>query len=126
MRILRSVEHDFLASAERMGGSLVISVSGELDLATAPELEEVIAGAIQPDEGHMVVDLLGVTFMDSSGIRALVQAKDSRPGTEVTLVVGGGIVHKLIDVTGLDGWFRIEDDIESALARSDGQPSSNT
>lgn len=126
-RILRrSLGRDLDVTVKRVGATPVLTASGEIDLASAPALEAAISEAMTPPPDQVVIDLLGITFMDSSGIGALVSAKQDNPGTEVTLVVSGGVVQKLIDITGLKGRFRVVDAVEAALRPPDSQPSSNT
>lgn len=105
--------------------TVVASVTGEVDLATSPALETAIAAGLSAGD-RLVVDLLGVTFMDSSGVRSLVSMSQDHPDVEITLVIGGGIVQKLIDVTGLSDLFRIADDVETALDGAGPQSSSST
>src|SRR4051794_32243135 len=62
----------------------VLRVAGEVDLLTAPQLGEALAAALAP--GRVVVaDLAGVTFMDSTGLRTLLEAH--RGATDA----GGGV-----------------------------------
>ena len=71
---------------DRRGNAAVIYASGEIDLATAPELEAVLARAIR--RSAMVrLDLSEVTFMDSSGIHALhdARARAGRHGCILTV-----------------------------------------
>jgi len=66
----------FTAAAERRDDATwIVTVSGELDLATAPELEAVFEGVAATASDRVLVDLGQVSFLDSSGIRALVRAK---------------------------------------------------
>jgi anti-sigma B factor antagonist len=111
---------------EHVGETVVVHVAGELDLATAPSLDAAVSEALEMGQHSLVVDLLGVTFMDSSGLGSLVSVKEGEPSIDMTLVIGGGIVQKLIDITGLSGLFRIEDSVERALVRPGTQPSSST
>ena len=52
------------------GESLLVKVAGELDLATAPELD----ACLRPVRGDVAIDCSGLDFIDSSGIRSLVEA----------------------------------------------------
>jgi anti-sigma B factor antagonist len=52
----------------------VVVVSGEIDMATAPMLERELTAAIEAGDGAVVLDLLDVTFFDSSGLRVAVVA----------------------------------------------------
>lgn len=54
---------------------VILEVAGEIDAASGPELIEACA-SLQRDQGQLVVDFGGVTFCDSSGIRALLQLRE--------------------------------------------------
>src|SRR5262245_34937008 len=63
----------FSISVTEQGGRAVVAITGELDLATSPDLEEVVLGRL--DEGKSVVlDLRELQFMDSSGLRVVITA----------------------------------------------------
>ena len=55
-------------------GVRTISVRGELDLSTAPELEGPLNQALESDEGSMLIDLSQCEFIDSTGIALIVRA----------------------------------------------------
>lgn len=57
---------------QERGGRSVLELAGELDLASAPGLADAIADASR--SGHVLVDLSGLVFMDSSGLRVLLEA----------------------------------------------------
>ncbi len=104
---------------DRAGDALVVGVSGELDIATAPVLSSAVAEALGVDTAsHLILDLLEVTFLDSSGVGALVAIQKDNPDLDVALVIGGGIVAKVVEITGLSRWFRIEDSVEAALPQT--------
>lgn len=63
---------NFRARAERLAGSVVVVAEGELDLVGAPRLLEALPG---PGDEPVVVDLGSVGFMDSSGLRSLLEAR---------------------------------------------------
>ncbi|MFY9587320.1 MAG: STAS domain-containing protein [Actinomycetota bacterium] len=63
----------FTVSAERTDEMVTISCSGELDIATAPDVEHAIGTAVAPDAPRLIrLDWSGLTFMDSTGIRLLL------------------------------------------------------
>lgn len=68
-------------------GRLLLTLRGELDLATAPELEAAALPVIR-DGGHVVIDLRGLGFIDSSGVRVLIagHAAARLSGGQVTVV----------------------------------------
>lgn len=102
------------ARSHTRGESAVVSVSGEIDVATAPELSRVIDRAVAGSTGPLVVDLLDVSFMDSSGLAVLVGVKQRNPDLQITLVTGSGMVQRLIETVALDRMFRITRTVSEA------------
>jgi anti-sigma B factor antagonist len=104
---------DFAISTSEIGGRAQLTLRGELDLATAPELEQILMERIDQSQ-DVVVDLRGLEFMDSSGIRVLVaaHARAGRGGTQVFIVrpEPDSAVAKIVDVAGLDRELNILDD----------------
>ncbi|MBB4663573.1 STAS domain-containing protein [Conexibacter arvalis] len=92
----------FDVAVDRRDGRLVAAPSGELDLATAPLL--IAALRAHDDCDQLVIDLRGLSFMDSSGLRLLVSEHDraERGGYELALVRGGPEVDRLLRLTRLD------------------------
>jgi anti-sigma B factor antagonist len=93
-----------LSIAVRQDGEarVVVEVAGEVDMATAPQLGEVLGAQRGVD---LVVDLSGVPFLDSSGLSVLVRTRADLSGTGRTLRVTGeqDNVRKILEVTGLLG-----------------------
>jgi len=104
---------EFSISADDRDGRAHVMLRGELDLATAPELEELVNARVDAGQ-EVVVDLRELEFMDSSGIRVLVaaHARAGRTGTRVIVVrpQPGSAVAKIVEVSGLDGELNIVDD----------------
>ena len=75
---------------------------GELDLATREELEQVIDDLLHPGVNRLILDLRGISFMDSSGLRlALDLHTAARRGRfELELVPGPPHVQRIFEVTG--------------------------
>jgi anti-sigma B factor antagonist len=80
------------------GRTVVIALAGELDLAGAATLEQELAGV---DARAVVVDLRGLGFMDSSGLRALAVAalRAQSAGRRFALVPGAAQVMRVFDIT---------------------------
>jgi anti-anti-sigma factor len=103
----------FALDLEQVGDASVrVRVRGELDLATSPALGETLGREIA-DGKSVVVDLSGVTFIDSSGLNALIRALRLSEGN------GGGFrvspdlpaqVSRLFTITGFDALLPIEPD----------------
>ena len=104
---------EFAISAADRDGRAHLTLSGELDLATAPELEQLVNERIDSSQ-EVVIDLRGLEFMDSSGIRVLVaaHARAGRTGTRLFIVrpASGSAVAKIVEVSGLDGELNLVDD----------------
>lgn len=98
------------------GGATVLTASGEIDLASAPDLERHIEES--DGAGHLVIDLLGITFVDSTGLRVLIMAdrRAKERGGRLTLVAAPGPVTRLLDLTGVDQHLRVRDSLDGALA----------
>ena len=99
-----------------LGASWVVSVTGELDAATAPLLREAIDGLTERPL-HLVLDFDNVTFMDSSGINALVAAhrRTSSSGGSLRLVCHSRQCLKVLQVSGLSQVFRVCDTVADAV-----------
>jgi anti-anti-sigma factor len=79
----------------------IVTVSGEIDLETSPELGAVLA-SLDPPGGEVDVDLAGVTYIDSTGLRALLTARDAarEGGGSLRVSATSSIVARLIEITG--------------------------
>ena len=92
--------------AQRADDRLIVTVVGEVDAATASDLE---AGIVLDDPAIAVVDLRldQVTFIDSSGLRALLMVRERvvAAGASVVLGATSTLVDRLLEVTGLAETF---------------------
>lgn len=82
-------------------GSVCLHLVGELDLATCPRFEQVLKQA-QNDKNIVSVDLQELTFLDCSGLTAIVHAAARAAAMEARLILvgAGGQVERLFDLTG--------------------------
>jgi anti-anti-sigma factor len=88
---------------EQDGDALVVSAMGELDLLNAKTLEVELRKAIAGDASGVILDLGGVTFVDSAGLRVvLLMAKQSlRNGGRLRLLRGSAPVERVIEGSGV-------------------------
>lgn len=88
-------------------GPLLITVTGELDIATAPKLHERLMHAFQTNPSSVVIDLSGVTFIDSTGLGVLVNARQRGRSVDVDvlLTLPEGQARFPFEVTGLVSVF---------------------
>ena len=91
-------------------GAVRIALEGELDLAGARQLEESLAAAEREEPARLIVDLERLAFIDSTGLRLLLQA-DARArerGCELVLRPGEPAVQRAFEVTGALALLRFE------------------
>jgi anti-sigma B factor antagonist len=99
------------------GNTHVVSVSGEIDLFTAPEFKQRVMAPIAAGVDHVIVDLMETTFIDSSSLGVLIGAHrrlKSRGGSLIVACDHEAIV-KTFRITGLDGVFQLADSVDAAL-----------
>lgn len=94
-------------------GATVVTVDGELDMATADHL---VAAAAEIPAGNrpLVLDLSSVSFLDSSGMRALLEVSDQAAarGCPTALLHPSAAVTRLLDLVDLRSRFAEIDDVE--------------
>jgi anti-sigma B factor antagonist len=99
-------------------GVPIVAVIGEIDVATAPQLRECLHTVIAQGPTDLVLDLLGVTFLDSTALGVLVGAlkRCREAGGELHVVVNDPRIMKIFEITGLDKVFPISDSMSTAGA----------
>ena len=85
-------------------GRHVITVSGEVDLASSPQLDDAIISALDSGAKAVAIDLTDVSFMDSSGLGVIVRGLKRCREAEIDLdlVITNERVLKVFGITGLD------------------------
>jgi anti-sigma B factor antagonist len=101
-----------------VGEQSVLDVVGEVDVYSAPELRERLAGLLTASTPSLVVNLAEVSFLDSTGIGTLVAGLNRAVqfGGTLTLVCDHERILKLFRITGLDTVFAIRPSVDEALA----------
>lgn len=105
-------------SATTIGGASAIAVAGELDIETAPQLSEEVELAVWGTVGAFVLDLSGVTFLDSSGLHALLRARAylAREDRSLVLVCPSGAARRVLDLASVLDTFVVYRSAEAAAA----------
>ena len=108
----QSAEHiEFAVRVAERPDHLRVLVSGELDLHREAELRSSVA-ALLVDRApeRLVLDVCGLQFLDSSGLRALLACRNHARSLSIplTLAVTPGPVTRLLDVAGVRDWFDYE------------------
>ena len=104
----------------RRGDYTVLQPQGEIDFATGPQLKDAITEALVAGDVHLVVDLLKVDFIESTGLGALIGGRRRAHALKgsLSLVCTEDQMLKIFRITGLDKVFAIHDTVEQAT----GQP----
>ncbi|MGP3925891.1 STAS domain-containing protein [Streptomyces sp. 8N616] len=98
----------FEVRTDMAGQAAVISVTGELDIDTAPRLRLALAHCLQASLTSLTVDLSGVAFCDCAGLNVLIGARRSADAAGIPFHLSGlgRQVTKLLKDTGTAGLFR--------------------
>jgi len=107
---------ELAVTSELRPGAVVVRVAGELHMASSPELAEHVDGMELGPAVVLVVDLGGVTFLDSSGLNSLVALRRAVMDLEGRLgLVAGERTVRLLQVTNMDDVFAMYDSVELAV-----------
>jgi anti-sigma B factor antagonist len=104
-------------------GRTVVEVSGEIDVYTAPRLRETLVSLVDGGNYHLIIDMEGVQFLDSTGLGVLVgglkrvRAHDGG----IDLVCTQGRIIRIFRITGLHKVFSIFDTVKDALAAAEAE-----
>ena len=106
-----------ITTAEVGENAFVVTLAGEADLYTAPELERALEGVIALGATAVVLDLADVTFVDSTTLSILLRynARFGSLGGDIVIVTDDRRVLRTFEITGLDKMFRIQDRLAEAV-----------
>jgi len=109
---------EFVLDDGKAGDWTVLTVAGEVDLATAPAFRERLVELIAGGDHHLVVDLSATDFLDSTGLGAIVTAlkRIRGHGGDIRLVIAHDRIRKVFEITSLDRVFTIFDSVDAAVA----------
>jgi anti-anti-sigma factor len=105
-------------------GVMIASLGGEIDLSNAEGLRHEIAEAIPNDSAGLVIDLSGVGYLDSSGLRLLfdmVRRVERRQQRMATVVPRSSHLRELLVISGGISRLAVQDTLDDALARVRGE-----
>jgi len=112
---------DLTLESREEGDRTVVAVGGEIDVYTAPKLREQLVDLVNDGRYHLVVDMEGVEFLDSTGLGVLVgglkrvRAHDG----SLRLVCTQERILKIFRITGLTKVFPIHESVSEAVAARD-------
>jgi anti-sigma B factor antagonist len=113
-----SAEEPMGIDVQRTDGTSVIRLSGEIDMLTTPALRAKVTEELQGGPSVLVLDMLSVDFLGSSGLALLVEALDESRTRSVALrlVANSRPVSRPLQATGLTDLFDMYPSVEDALA----------
>ncbi len=96
----------------------IVDACGEVDLAAVADFKTALVEAAGADDA-LIIDLSGVTYMDSSGFSTLLEVnRFLRPmGLSLYLAGANANIQRMLEITRLDTIFDVEDTVETAMAR---------
>jgi anti-sigma B factor antagonist len=106
-----------VTGVENRDGATVVSLAGELDLYNAEDVRAALLEACADEPAVLVIDLAAVTFIDSTALGVLIEARSrlaDRAGFR--LAAPGLESRRALEVSGLDRHFSIFDTVDEALA----------
>jgi anti-sigma B factor antagonist len=106
----------FAVTQRKVQDAVVLAIEGELDLASAPSLKWELAEALAAGPRRIILDLAGVSFIDSTALGVLVGARRGlAPDARLVLCSARADVLAVFELTGLDSTFEIVPSLEDAL-----------
>jgi anti-sigma B factor antagonist len=101
-----------------LGSAPGLAVRGQVDLATAPALTERLDAAIRESVGSFVLDVSGVDFLDSAGLRVLLRARGllGREDRALAVICPCGPVRRVFELSGLSTVFALYPSRDAAAA----------
>lgn len=120
---------DLQVDTRQVGRHVLVTPRGEIDMATTRQLREVLDRLIVDGSVHLIVDLSTVSFLDSTGLAALIGARRKTHAFRgsFALLCADGVLPRALELTGLDRVFRIlrslPDDLEDPpVGPADAEP----
>ena len=115
---------DLKLAVQDRGDHAIIQVGGEIDLATSPRLQAVLADLVDRGFHQLIVDLEQVSFLDCAGIGILVDARRrvQEHGGSLKLVRPRPFVRRVLALTGMTTVFSIDTSLGEPLATEPMRP----
>jgi len=107
----------FIATEQVDGRIPVVSVMGEVDMATAPAFEQSLLDAADSGTDQVIVDLSGCSYFDSTGLKVLLAARRHLDpmNRRLSVVMSNPNMLEIFRITGFDRRFEIHPSLKSAL-----------
>lgn len=108
---------DLRTDVSSLSGWTVVTVHGELDVASAPTLRERLIDLVNEGSNRLILDLDGLDFLDSTGLGSIISAlKRARTNDgDLRLVCTQGRIRRLFEITALDKAFPLHASLDEAI-----------
>jgi anti-sigma B factor antagonist len=111
-----SASHDPVAGVSQNGEAVVVRLRGELDLYNIEPVRTTLLECAGRNPPRLVVDLAEVTFVDSTALGALVEARSRLASKDGFVLASPGLeTRRALEISGLDRHFEVRTTIEDAL-----------
>ncbi len=102
---------------EKKEGVFVVSLDGDLDMSSSPQVRNALLSLFKKKLSHVIVDLAGVPYIDSSGIATFVEALQlARKGNARFSLAGAGrTVESIFELAYLQNVFEMAPDVDRLL-----------
>jgi anti-sigma B factor antagonist len=102
---------------ERSDGTVVVQLKGELDLYNAHAVRDELFSVAARGPERVVIDLSAVTFIDSTGLGVLIEARTRLTNRRAFLLAAPGLeTRRALEISGLDRHFAVHDSLDAALS----------
>ncbi len=104
--------------SSKESGATVVTVKGRMDAVTTPAFEKSLGELIAGGEIRFVVELAGLDYISSAGLRGILASAKTLKGKggEIRFANVGGAVKEVFDISGFGSIFQMYDSVASALA----------
>ncbi len=109
---------DFLIEHDPLEHAHLVTASGELDVAAAPQLSAILTMGAASSQSVVVLDMGGTTFIDSTALGVVIRAADqlTAAGKRLIIVAPAGPVSRLLELTNLKQHFAVFSDRDAAIS----------
>jgi anti-sigma B factor antagonist len=107
---------NLIVQREPRTGAICLLVKGEVDLANASELQAHLNAVVRAEE-NLIVDMSNLRYLDSSGIKVLLEAHQQFTAIKRRMVLAAAVVtvQKVLNITGIDQLISMFPTVEEAL-----------
>jgi anti-sigma B factor antagonist len=106
-----------VAGVEELDAGVVVRLVGELDLYNAHLVRDELFAAAKREPQRLIVELSGVTFIDSTGLGVLIESRTRLANKQAFLLVAPGLeTRRALEISGLDRHFAVHDSLDEALS----------